>query len=204
MVGFCYNRDGDILIHYPTKKNTLTKSTVNRAKLGMTLEEDLNKTNHYYLEFNKAVIYKKPTPIQVVSVLYPQRSRAKITEAYYRSASTTDYNGVCQGVYIDFEAKETNHTTYFALAKIHSHQIDHLKRVAQHGGIAFLIIRFSTLDVTYIVSIEQLCDFIANHARRSIPVEWFKENAVPIPVSLTPPVDYLSVIQPWITKRSAL
>ena len=40
-----------------------------------------------------AVIHKKPTPIQIVRVDYPQRSRAKIVEAYFRQASTTDYSG---------------------------------------------------------------------------------------------------------------
>lgn len=190
------------MISYPTKKSTIIKSTINRAKLGMTLEEDLNKTNHYYREFDLAIIHKKPTPIQVVSVSYPKRSRAKITEAYYRSASTTDYNGVCKGVYIDFEAKETNHLTYFSLAKIHPHQIEHLKQVAKHGAIAFLLIRFSSLDTTYIMTIEQLCEFIQTNQRRSIPIEWFKQHALVVPLSLTPPVDYLKVIQPWIDKRS--
>lgn len=58
----------------------------------MTLEEEINESNEYYLVNNQAVIYKKPTPIQIVSVDYPKRSRAVIKEAYFRQASTTDYN----------------------------------------------------------------------------------------------------------------
>ena len=72
---------------------------------GMRLENDINDSNKYYRELDKALIYKKPTPVQVVHVDYPKRQRAKITEAYYKTPSTTDYNGVYRGKYIDFEAK---------------------------------------------------------------------------------------------------
>ena len=73
----------------------------------MTFEKMINATNDYYLMHGMAVIHKKPTPVQIVRVDYPQRSRAKIVEAYFRQASTTDYSGVYRGHYIDFEAKET-------------------------------------------------------------------------------------------------
>ena len=61
---------------------------------GMRLEADLNDTNKYYRECDKALIYKKPTPVQVVRVDYPARNKAKIVEAYYKTPSTTDYNGI--------------------------------------------------------------------------------------------------------------
>ena len=69
---------------------------------GMRLENDINDSNKYYRELDKALIYKKPTPVQVVHVDYPKRQRAKITEAYYKTPSTTDYNGVYRGKYIVF------------------------------------------------------------------------------------------------------
>ena len=67
------------------------------GKRGMTLEEDLNDTNQYYLDRGIAVIHKKPTPIQIVNVDYPKRSAAVIKEAYFKQASTTDFNGVYKG-----------------------------------------------------------------------------------------------------------
>lgn len=97
------------------------------SNLGMTLESDVEETNLYYLETKRAVIYKKPTPVQIVDVSYPSRNKAKIVEAYYRTPSTTDFNGIYKGYYIDFDCKETKSTTSIPLANIHNHQIEHLK-----------------------------------------------------------------------------
>ncbi len=52
------------------------------SKRGMTLEEDLNETNEFYLLSRKAVIHKKPTPVQIVQVDYPKRSAAVINYRY--------------------------------------------------------------------------------------------------------------------------
>ncbi len=124
------------MVNYPNKK----KQPVNQnwpvheekklytAYRGMNLEEDLNESNRAYLEQDIAVIYKKPTPIQIVKVDYPRRAAAKIVEAYYQKPSTTDYNGLYRGHYIDFEAKETK-VDYFPFKNISEHQILHLERV---------------------------------------------------------------------------
>lgn len=82
-------------------------SNIEYGGRGMTLEKDIELSNDYYLKHGKAVIHKKPTPVQIVNVHYPKRSKAVINEAYFRTPSTTDYNGVYNGYYIDFEAKET-------------------------------------------------------------------------------------------------
>ena len=84
------------MVNYPHKvaKKTLVstqrKHPVDFANRGMTFEKMINESNQYYLSRGLAVIHKKPTPIQIVKVDYPRRSRAKIVEAYFRQASTTD------------------------------------------------------------------------------------------------------------------
>ncbi len=98
------------MVNYPhkissQKRQTSLSQPQNFANRGMSFEKMINATNDYYLSQGLAVIHKKPTPIQIVRVDYPQRSRAKIVEAYFRQASTTDYSGVYKGYYIDFEAK---------------------------------------------------------------------------------------------------
>ena len=52
----------------------------------MTFEKMINESNQYYLSRGLAVIHKKPTPIQIVKVDYPRRSRAKIVEAYFQAS----------------------------------------------------------------------------------------------------------------------
>jgi recombination protein U len=191
------------MIGYPNKKKIHTPVSdpaISKARRGMSLEDDLNKTNSFYLDVDRAVIFKKPTPIQVVEVSYPARNKAKITEAYYRQASTTDYNGVYKGLPIDFEAKETVNKTSFSLAKLHKHQLDHLITVYRHGAIAFLLIRFSSLDETYLIMVESLMSFLKNHDRQSIPYDWIKNEGIMIPYSLTPPVDYLTALDKILTK----
>ena len=124
----------------PTKR--IQSST--HSGRGMFLENLLNQTNQVYLQKKIAVIHKKPTPIQIVNVDYPKRSATVIKEAYFRQPSTTDYNGVYNGAYIDFEAKETKNKTSFPLANIHPHQLEHMDNCIKQGGIVFFIIYFSS------------------------------------------------------------
>ena len=119
----------------------------------MLFENELNKSNEYYLINNIAVIYKKPTPVRIVKVEYPSRSHAKIVEAYYQTPSTTDYNGLYKGRYIDYEAKETNSLS-FSFSHIFSHQVSHLKKIDEQGGIAFVIIFFKKINKIYMIDIK--------------------------------------------------
>ena len=171
---------------------------INHRNRGMSLEADLNITNEYYRDIDKAYIYKKPTPIKVTKVDYPSRDKTVIKEAFYTIPSTTDYNGIYKGKYIDFEAKETKSKTSFSLNNIHKHQIEHLKNVERHGGIAFLIVRFTTLNNTYLLFIKDLVSFIDNETRKSIPLEYFEKNAYLIKDNYKPRVDYLKIIDDLI------
>lgn len=164
------------------------------ANRGMTLEADLKASNDYYLINDKAVIYKKPTPITISKVNYPSRSEAVIKEGYFRTPSTTDYNGIYKGKYIDFEAKETKLKTSFPLNNIHPHQIKHLERIYKHGGIGFLIVRFTTINKTFLLPIENLMKFLDESSRKSIPLSYFEECAYIIKDKYNPRVDYLEVL----------
>lgn len=173
------------------------RQPVNYANRGMSLEEDINATNQYYLTMKKALVHKIPTPIQIVNIDYPKRSAAKITEGYFRQKATTDYNGVYRGKYIDFEAKETKNKTSFPLANIQDHQIKHMEAVLQHGGICFFIIRFAANDETFLYPAKYLLMDWKHHlknGRKSIPYHRIQQNGVLIPFKFQARVDYLSVV----------
>jgi len=178
---------------YPGKANGEYKAIINYSNRGMTLEEDINITNEYYRNIDKAIIYKKPTPITISKVEYNGNKERVIKEAYFKIPSTTDYNGIYKGKYIDFEAKETK-LKYFPLINIHKHQIEHLKRVSKHGAIAFLIVRFTTLNETYYLDIKDLTYYLDNIKKSFVSHDFFKEKGFLLKEKYNPRIDYLSTI----------
>lgn len=179
-------------MNYP---NNIKKDNykINYGNRGMCLENDINDTNEYYLQQDIAVIHKKPTPITIVSVDYKSRKDAVIKEAYFKTPSTTDYNGIYKGKYIDFEAKETK-LENFPLANIHDHQIEHLKKINEHGGISFLIVRFTSKNKTFLLETKNLINYINQSNKKRIPYDFFHENGYLIKDKFNPRVDYLEII----------
>ena len=174
--------------YFANNKNNNLSTYANR---GMGLEYDINLSNEYYRIKDVAYIYKKPTPIKLVNVDY---KKGLIKEAYFETPSTTDYNGIYNGKYIDFEAKETKSKTSFSLSNIHAHQIKHLINVKNKGAISFLIVRFTALNETYFLSTEALEQFIKNYERKSIPIDFFKNYGTIIKMKYNPRIDYIEII----------
>ena len=182
-------------MNYPAgiKKTIINeiKQETNYKNRGMNLEKDINDSNNYYIEKEKAYIYKKPTPIKLVKVDY---KKGKIIEAYFDMPSTTDYNGIYHGYYIDFEAKETTNLKGFPLHNIHKHQIEHLRNIEKENGICFLIVRFTKLNKTYLLLAKDLIKFVDNIKKSLIPITYFEENGYLIKDKFLPRVDYLEII----------
>ena len=179
------------------KTSKIKQKQASKSHLGLGFEALINKSNSFYLLNNICIVYKKPTPIRVVKVSYPARSKAKIIEAYYQIPSTTDYNGIYKGKYIDFEAKSINGKS-FPFTNLYPHQIEHLKKVYQHGGISFLLILFNDFQEIFLLSTNLLIDLYEkanNGERKSIPYSFFKNNAEKVNMSYNVPVDYINVIE---------
>ena len=194
------------MIKYPDgrqyqKKETKKRSTnIDKAELslsaanrGMDLEHDINLSNEYYNEKGIALIYKRPTPINIVKVDYTHG--AKITSAYFEEQSTTDYNGIYKGRYVDFEAKSTKSKTSFPLANITQHQIEHLKKVNKQGGIAFFIIQFEKHEKVFLLDSVYVIDFYENGKRKSIPYEDVLKHGIEIKKGYNPRLYYIDAIE---------
>ncbi len=193
------------MVNYPNQKKSYSRPIQSTSNRGMKFEQIINETNDYYLQHDIALIYKKPIPIQIVKVDYPSRSAAVIKEAYYKIPSTTDYNGIYQGYYVDFEAKETQNKTSFPLANIHPHQIEHLDHVYRHGGISFVLVYFKVLDEIYLLEAQHLIRFNnrASKGRKSITYSEMKQHGHLIKEGFAPRVPYLDVVDFIIQQKKA-
>ncbi len=174
----------------------IKKVNYRKAKLGIDFESLINNSNGYYLNNNIAAIYKKPTPIQIVKVDYPARNKAKIVEAYYRVPSTTDYNGIYKQKYIDFEAKSCKEMN-FSFERIYEHQVNHLEKIDNLGGISFLIIEFSSVNEIYVLPAKLLVEKFHESklgGRKSLPYQYFCENGIKVEIKINQTIDYLTAV----------
>ena len=183
-----------INMNYPKGIVKPQHNSIIYSNRGMNLESDLNTTCEYYLINDIAIIYKKPTPITISKVDYTNKKDAVIKEGHFRIPSTTDYNGIYKGKYIDFEAKECQSQTAFPFNSIHPHQIKHLSDVLRHGAIAFIIIRMVYYETDYLIRAEDFLDFYNSASRRSLPYEWIKNNGHIIEYKYLIPCDFLKTI----------
>src|SRR5699024_6789710 len=178
---FRYPNGHPVVYDGAAKQKLQEKSKINFANRGMRFEEAINLSNEYYLNHKKTVVHKKPTPIQIVQVDYPRRSAAVIKEAYFKEASTTDYNGVYQGYYLDFEAKETKNKTSFPFKNFHRHQVQHMKNCLEQDGVCFVLLWFSTLERCFFLDSQTLIDHFENkNGKKSLPLSIIEKDGIEI------------------------
>ncbi len=180
-------------MNYPKGVKVIENKNYRYDNRGMILEEDINLSNQYYINKKIAYIYKRPTPIQATKTEY-RNNKKIIKEAFFKESSTTDYNGLYKGIYIDFEAKETRSKTSFPLSNIHNHQIEHLTNVLDNGGLAFFIIRFTTLDKTFLLTAKDFIEYFQTSKRKSIPLDYFNERAYLIKEGYNIRLDYIKIV----------
>ena len=164
----------------------------NFGNRGMFLENIINESNTYYNSIDKCLIYKKPTPIKVLNVTYPNDRSHLIDKAVYSSISTLDYNGIYREKYIEFDAKECQSKTSFPLSNIKAHQIEHIKNVIKQKGIVFLIIYMN--NEFFLLKGEDIIEFIKNTDRKSIEFEYLKDKGYKIVESYLPRLKYLDAV----------
>lgn len=141
------------------------------ANRGMAFEEAITYTNEQYERKRIANIKKVSTPWKVI------RKGKKIVNAFPEGPSTVDYMGEWAGRAICFEAKSTKNPTSFPFSNFEEHQIEFLRR---WEGICFALIHFETYGKTFLIKKNDLIqkwDQQSTGGRKSIPYDWFVENA---------------------------
>ena len=126
-----------------------------RGLRGSTLEDLINHTNDGYREKGLALIQKIPTPITPVSI---EKESRHITMAYFDQKSTVDYIGAVQGVPVCFDAKECAVST-FPLQNVHAHQVEFMREFEAQGGVAFIILYFTSKVEMYYIPFTELDAF---------------------------------------------
>ena len=181
------------MINYPTMKKT---SDFNKKKeriianQGMALEDMINRTNDYYLVHNIAFVNKRPTSVKILKT----SDKYKITEAVFLAPSTLDYVGICEGHYLDFEAKETINKKGFPMENIASHQITAMENIIKHKGITFAIVFLRAFNEIYLIDGQVLIDYY-KQSKTIIPYETIKSIGTLIKEGYFTPVDYIKVVK---------
>lgn len=180
------------MINYPTMKKSsdYVKKSNNKANQGMALEEMINRTNEYYAKNNIAFVNKRPTNIKILKT----SDKYKISEAVFLTPSTLDFVGVCDGHYIDFEAKETSSIKGFPLSNIAKHQLDAMDAIIKQKGITFAIVFLKAFNEIYLIDGQTLIDAYNNNIK-IIPYQDIKQLGYLIKESYFAVVDYIKVVK---------
>lgn len=156
---------------------------------GMYIEELINKTISYYEANNLCHIEKRNLPIKIIS-----KKETKI-EGHLNKKSFTDFFGIIDGKYVDFETKQTNGNN-FSLNMIKDHQIKHIIRINNFGGISFIILHFFDLNKTYLLPSKLLENAYTKFSLyQSIPIEFFEKNAIEVEFIFPGILDLISAIK---------
>ncbi len=171
-------------------------STSNR---GMALEALINLTNETYRNKGIAVVYKRPTPIHIVS-----SSGTRITSAFLEAASTVDYEGVYHGFSLQFEAKSTREKTRFPLDNVHEHQVAHMRACMAQGAIVFALVEFSRLEEVFYLPgrlLIEAWDKRMAGGPASIPYQDFERQCERVESGRGVPLDYLPIVDKVIAQK---
>ena len=78
-------------------------------------------------------------------------------------------------------------------------QLKHIESVIRHGGYSFLIISIN--EEYYLLSGENLLQFIKDNNRKSIPYNFIKEKGIKIELSIKPVLNYIKAVDILIKER---
>ena len=102
------------------------------------------------------------------------------TAGFYGVSNPADYR-LYKFPYTFLLELKTHKGRSIPLDKIRDNQIKGMSRAVEHRGIyAGFILNFRDLEETYYISVMDMVAFIASKERKSIPVEWCRDNGLRI------------------------
>lgn len=143
------------------------------GRRGNLTEELLNNTHIYFKRNKLAFIRKVPVPVKVL-----KRVKNMITKAFFESKGMLDYIGVCQGLHVAFDSKETNSPS-LPLSNIAEHQFEFIRDFNNQDGYAFIICNFKKKSKFYLIPGEIVLEYYEKSlkgGRKSIPEKELEEK----------------------------
>lgn len=154
-----------------------------QANRGKWFETAIGSTNAAYKRKGVALVNKIPTPIS-----YNTRTK----KAFYEAKSTVDFVGIIKGgKHIAFDTKEVD-IMRLPFDNVSSHQEEYMTNTQKMGGTAFLLVYFKKKNECYMLDINRYTNYKRASNRKSIPYDWFKDNAVLIRSANGVVFDYMS------------
>lgn len=164
-----------------------------RGHRGDVLEEMLSFTHDYYHSLKLCRIDKVSTPVKVVEI----DGQGSITKGFFEKKSTVDFIGIIQGVFVAFDAKETNLKS-LPLKNIHEHQIEYMKDVSHQGGLCFIIVHFKFNDTYFLLPFEVIEHYYKTDKRKSIPYSAMDKRLLIQKTRGGSTIDYLDALNQYV------
>ena len=139
----------------------------NYSNKGMFLESVIERTANHFKKNKICWICKRDVPMKIY------RINKSDVSAKLQSKGLTDYYGLFNGYYFDFEAKQTEEEK-FKLSNLKEHQYNHLLDILDFHGISFLIVYFVMYDEYYIINSSVLKKFFENNIK-TITIEQVRQ-----------------------------
>lgn len=160
------------------------KNTSN--KIGDKFEQRVQRVCDKLREDKICMLSKVPTDWKVL------RNGGKIVSAFPKTESKfVDYVGICNGKSISIEAKTTANKTSFPLNNIKDTQFEYFLDYEIMGGLGYYIIEFREHKEIYFVESSKIENFKNNNERKSIPYQWFCDNAILLDYDRINFIDYI-------------
>ncbi len=178
------------------KQQTLpTVKRANHSNRGRALEDALERTHHFYAVKKLACMRKQPNEWTFAS-----RAKADLFARHglHRNFATTgdgrtivrqksdvDFIGCASGKYVAFDCKSTKEKS-FSFTGMQRHQLENLLATERAGGIAGLMIEFSSVGRVFFAAASfiesRYMEMLFKGGRKSISFADLETNAIEIPV----------------------